>query len=96
MSRSPDATKAWVKTLSSWDFERVVPAHFDAPLAVRPKEFAAAFDFLSSGTNDVRFCAEDVQFLNDAIDEINKGPPDLAIYPTTLGPLKGKQCNLLS
>ena len=44
----------------------------------------------------MRFCEEDVQFLNDAIDGLDQGPPDLALYPTPLGPLRGKPCNLLS
>ena len=36
--------------VTSWDFERVVPAHFDAPIAAGPKDLAAAFDFLATGT----------------------------------------------
>ena len=48
------------------------------------------------GTNEVRFCEEDVLFLNQAIDDLDKGPPDLALYQSPLGPLRGKKCDLLS
>jgi len=39
----------------------------------------------------VRFCDEDVQFLREALDGL---PPDLALFDTPLGPLRGKKCNL--
>ena len=32
-SRAPEAAKAWLARVTAWDFERVVPAHFDAPIA---------------------------------------------------------------
>lgn len=90
-SRAPEAAKAWLAKVTSWDFERVIPAHFDAPIAAGPKELAEAFDFLKTGKNDVRFCDEDVQFLREALDGL---PPDLALFDTPLGPLRGKKCNL--
>ena len=58
LSRAPAASKTWVETVSSWDFERVVPAHFDVLPSLGPKEFASTFDFLAKGKNDVRFCDE--------------------------------------
>lgn len=91
LSRAPEASKAWVDTIASWQFERIVPAHFDAPLQSTPKEFADSFGFLRSGTNEVRFCDEDVAFLRDALDGL---PPDLALYDTPLGSLRGKPCGL--
>lgn len=87
ISRAPEATKAWLDTVTSWDFQRVVPAHFDAPLTVGPTEFRQTFDFLAKGKNDVRFCDEDVLFLRDTLEGL---PPDLALFETPLGPLKGR------
>jgi hypothetical protein len=95
MSRAPDATRKWVDVVTSWQFDRVVPAHFDAPLAIGPKEFAESFEFLSKG-NEVRACDEDIQFLRESIESLDALPPDLALFPTPLGPLRGKQCNLIS
>ena len=37
LSRAPDASKAWVDTLLSWEFERVLPAHFDSPIKATPE-----------------------------------------------------------
>ena len=90
-SRAPEAATAWLSKVSKWDFERIVPAHFDAPIKAGPKELAAAFDFLKTGRNEVRFCDEDVAFLREALDGL---PPDLALFDTPLGSLRGKQCNL--
>ena len=53
ISRDPAATKHWVSTVSGWQFERVVPAHLDAPLAIGPAGFADTFAFLESGKNEV-------------------------------------------
>ena len=90
-SRAPEAASRWLSKVTSWDFDRVVPAHFDAPIAAGPKEFAQAFDFLAKGKNEVRFCDEDVQFLREALEGL---PADLALFDTPLGPLRGKKCGL--
>ena len=37
----------------------------------------------------VRYCDEDIAFLRDALDGL---PPDLALLPTPLGPLRGAPC----
>ena len=92
LSRAPLASKAWVDKVCAWDFERVLPAHFDAPFAATPTSLRAeAFGFLASGKNEVRFCDEDVAFLREALDGL---PPDLALFPTPLGPLRGQPCGL--
>jgi hypothetical protein len=91
-SRAPEAAQAWVSKISTWDFERVVPAHFDAPIPMRPKEFVETFDFLAKGKNEVRYCDEDVAFLRDTLEGL---PPNLALKYTPLGPLRGQRCNLL-
>jgi len=90
-SRAPDAARSWLATVTSWDFDTIVPAHFDAPIAAGPKQLNRAFDFLATGKNDVRFCDEDVLFLREALEGL---PPDLALFDTPLGPLKGKACGL--
>lgn len=92
LSRAPDASKAWLDRVCQWDFERVVPAHFDAPLQLSPAAFRDAFAFLDKGDNSLRSCDEDIAFLRDALDGL---PPDLALFPTPLGPLRGKACGLI-
>mmetsp|Transcript_65395 Transcript_65395/g.174202 ORF Transcript_65395/g.174202 Transcript_65395/m.174202 type:complete len:164 (+) Transcript_65395:110-601(+) len=93
LSRAPEAATAWLDAVCAWDFERVVPAHFDAPLALNPSSFRKAFAFLDKGENTLRSCDEDIAFLRDALEGL---PPDLALFPSGLGPLRGKAgCGLI-
>lgn len=48
LNRAPAQTIAWVDRVSQWDFEQIIPCHFNAPIAATPGEFRAAFDFLKS------------------------------------------------
>jgi hypothetical protein len=82
--------RRWVETVQSWDFERVVPAHLDAPLAIGPREFAEPFGFARNGGNEARFCDEDIALLREA----EKGPLAFSVSKTTLGPLTGSACDL--
>jgi len=82
--------RQWVARVMEWKFERVVPAHLDAPLAMGPKEFGQPFDFAREGGNVVRFCDEDVALLREA----EKGPLAFSVGKTTLGPLTGAPCSL--
>ncbi|WP_436836060.1 DUF4336 domain-containing protein [Laspinema palackyanum] len=54
LNRAPQATLTWADTVARWQFERIVPCHLDSPLAVGPREFRQAFNFLeqpSGGSN---------------------------------------------
>jgi hypothetical protein len=42
-----------VSQLQRWDFVRVIPAHFDAPLKMGPKALGDVFAFLKKGSNEV-------------------------------------------
>jgi len=44
----PDYVNDWAKRVSKWNFNRIVPCHFDAPIKAGPKEFREAFGFLPS------------------------------------------------
>jgi Domain of unknown function (DUF4336) len=46
LNRAPTETLAWVDIVASWDFERIIPCHFDAPIAAHPQQFRQAFAFL--------------------------------------------------
>lgn len=46
LNRDPKSTIEWVDRVSQWDFDRIIPCHFDAPIAATPEEFRAAFNFL--------------------------------------------------
>jgi len=59
--RAPDETRAWVDDVAkSWDFDRIVTAHFASPFAATPREFKAAF-----GRNPNGLDARDWRQLDD-------------------------------
>lgn len=45
-NRGPEEVLTWAKTVASWQFERIIPAHLEAPIAAGPEQFLAAFNFL--------------------------------------------------
>lgn len=47
-NRAPQQTLRWVDRVGQWDFERVIPCHFDAPVTATAQEFQAAFEWLRS------------------------------------------------
>lgn len=63
--QSPAATRAYVARLASWNFVRVVPAHFSSPLKVAPRDLGSMFAFLDEGDVAPLWCAEDLSFLGD-------------------------------
>ncbi len=46
LNRAPEATLKWANTVASWNFQHIIPAHFDAPILASPQEFRQAFSFL--------------------------------------------------
>jgi Domain of unknown function (DUF4336) len=51
LNRAPTQTIDWVDRVAQWDFEQIIPCHFDAPIAATPQEFRAAFHFLNHSLN---------------------------------------------
>lgn len=38
-SKNPEGSRDWIERMTrSWTFKRVIPAHFDAPVAAGPKD----------------------------------------------------------
>ena len=75
--------------MASWDFERVIPQHLDAPLKIGPKEFRDTYAFISKGQNQVRYCDDDVAFLRAA----EEGPLNFSVFKSGLGTLRGVSCS---
>lgn len=46
LDRSPQTTLDWVDRVAGWEFQQIIPCHFEAPLTVTPRQFQQAFDFL--------------------------------------------------
>ena len=53
LNRAPKATIDWANTVAAWDFERIIPCHFSAPVATTPAEFRRAFNFLKADCNNL-------------------------------------------
>ncbi len=52
LNRAPQQTIAWVDRVAQWDFEQIIPCHFDAPIVATSPQFRAAFAFLERDTQD--------------------------------------------
>jgi hypothetical protein len=46
LNRAPESTLQWVNQIATWGFERVIPAHFHAPIAANGEAFREAYGFL--------------------------------------------------
>jgi Domain of unknown function (DUF4336) len=46
LNRAPQETLDWAYQVANWNFQRIIPCHFDAPLAAGPQQFLSAFTFL--------------------------------------------------
>jgi hypothetical protein len=53
LNRAPTETIAWVDRVAQWNFDRIIPCHFDAPLSATPDDFRAAFAFLDAPDLDL-------------------------------------------
>jgi Domain of unknown function (DUF4336) len=52
LNRAPQQTIDWVDRVAQWDFDRIIPCHFDAPITATPAQFRAAFNFLETSSAD--------------------------------------------
>ncbi|MGB3206551.1 MAG: DUF4336 domain-containing protein [Crinalium sp.] len=46
LPQAPMQVIKWASQVASWDFNQIIPCHFDAPIAATPREFRQAFAFL--------------------------------------------------
>jgi hypothetical protein len=52
LNRAPQETLHWVDQIASWDFQRIIPCHFDSPIVANPHQFQQAFAFLRKQPQD--------------------------------------------
>ncbi|MFB2982469.1 DUF4336 domain-containing protein [Microseira sp. BLCC-F43] len=74
LNRAPQETIDWADKIASWDFQRIVPCHFDCPIEASPSQFRQAFAFLEKGYSGFE---EDFELLR----EIDEGLNRLGIVP---------------
>jgi Domain of unknown function (DUF4336) len=72
LNRAPKETLAWANQVASWDFNRIIPCHFDAPIAVQPYQFRQAFSFLEKQSITELFSRSNYSLPEEDFQVINK------------------------
>ncbi|HLO88273.1 MAG TPA: DUF4336 domain-containing protein [Nostocaceae cyanobacterium] len=86
LNRAPRETINWADQVAKWDFDWIIPCHFDVPIKATPGQFRQAFAFLEKqpafnaglfNSNSYPLPEEDFQLLR----EINSGLNKFGIVP---------------
>jgi hypothetical protein len=81
LNRAPQETIDWANRVASWNFQRIIPCHFDSPIEADSQQFRQAFSFLeksavSGGThptgNHTILPEADFEFLKEIDQSLNK------------------------
>ncbi len=72
LNRAPQETLDWVSRVASWDFERIIPCHFDGAIATNPREFRQAFSFLKKHSDVSLLPEADFKLLRDIDAGLNR------------------------
>lgn len=71
LNRAPKETITWAEQIASWDFTRIIPCHFDAPIEATANQFRQAFSFLEKHSGNT-LPQEDFQVLEEIDTTLNK------------------------
>ncbi|MEO3705914.1 DUF4336 domain-containing protein [Trichormus azollae] len=79
LNRAPQETINWADEVAKWDFQWIIPCHFDAPIKAEPQQFRQAFSFLEKyptgglfNSNSYPLLEDDFQVLRDIDKELNR------------------------
>lgn len=72
LNRAPEETIAWAERVASWDFQRVISCHLDAPVEATPQEFRRAFAFLENQSGNALLPEEDFKLLKEVEEGLIK------------------------
>jgi Domain of unknown function (DUF4336) len=72
LNRAPQETLDWASRVASWDFERIIPCHFDNAIASSPREFRQAFSFLEKHSTVNLLLDDDFKLLRYIDADLNK------------------------
>jgi hypothetical protein len=77
-AQEPARVQRWAKRVAArWEFEQIIPAHWEAPIRASPRDFERAFVFLDDETIDA-FPAEDLRRgLKPIADVFTRHTPDV-------------------
>ncbi|WP_414521079.1 DUF4336 domain-containing protein [Umezakia ovalisporum] len=81
LNRAPQETIDWAEKVATWDFQWIIPCHFDSPIEAQPYQFRQAFSFLQkhpvTSVGSFTFPNEDLKLLR----EIDQGLQRSRIVP---------------
>jgi hypothetical protein len=63
LNRAPQQTIAWVDRITQWQFDRIIPCHFEAPITTTPQAFRSAFAFLEGCPDPLELPTADTRLL---------------------------------
>ena len=81
LPQAPSLTLKWADKVAKWDFQRIIPCHFDSPIEVGSHQFRQAFAFLekqpfiglsSFGSGNQPLPREDFEFLRELEQSLTK------------------------
>jgi hypothetical protein len=81
LNRAPRETIDWADKVATWDFQRIVPCHFDSPIEANHRQFRQAFAFLEKqpsvgegvlGNGSQSLPEDDFNFLRELEEGLNK------------------------
>lgn len=73
LSQAPRQVLDWADKVALWDFQRIVPCHFDSPVEAGPRQFRQAFAFLENRLfedGNQLLPEEDFEFLRELEEEL--------------------------
>lgn len=80
LNRAPQETINWANKVASWDFQWIIPCHFDAPIKAEPQQFRQAFTFLEKcSLFSSNYCLPEDDF--KLLRNIDSGLNKLGIVP---------------
>jgi hypothetical protein len=79
LNRAPQETINWADQIAQWDFQWIIPCHFDAPIKAKPLQLRKAFSFLEQypieglvHSNSYPLPEGDFQLLRDIDQGLNR------------------------
>ncbi|MBW4572051.1 MAG: DUF4336 domain-containing protein [Tolypothrix carrinoi HA7290-LM1] len=72
LNRAPQETIEWAEKIANWDFQQIIPCHFDAPIKAQPYQFRQAFSFLEKQCSSYLLPEEDFTLLKTIDAGLNK------------------------
>ncbi len=75
LNRAPKETLDWADKVANWDFQRIIPCHFDSPINTNPHQFRQAFNFLEKqplGERSQALPEDDFELLKKIDESLNK------------------------